>query len=256
MDDALLALASSLQLEHPGLQRAAAAMRGARDVRFAGGCFRIEGRVASGLLRRLEKATGWSSANPRSRSYRETKRRRVSMSRTSRSCTTWGERHGTRVHAEVAAACSALANLRTIFKTKRKRDPCTERLLKFLSKRGWVPVAAELPVGRDGLATAVDLLVVDAERGDLIAIELKTGYENEEYEAKRSDAPLPMGFRDCPRDRHELQLASTCLLMPVLPDRALILRPCSKAHGVDWVEVNWWKNPKKRDALLRLMYAR
>jgi hypothetical protein len=254
MDEALVDVARGLPPDSPGLLRAIEVVRGARNVRFAGGCFRIDGTVASGLLGRLQKATGWSSADPRARGYRETRRRRVGMARARRSCPTWGERHGTRVHEEVAAACDAISKLRVVAK-KRGRDPCTERVLKFLRKRGWAPVAAELPVGARGLATAVDLLAVSATTGELIAIEIKTGYENEKYEPKRGDAPLPLGFRDCPRHRHELQLASTCLLMPRPPHRAYIVKPASKAHGVDWLEVRWWQKPHARAQLLKLLYG-
>lgn len=255
MDNALLEAARHTPRDLPGLHRAARLVRISRGVRFDGHCFRIDGKVVSGLLGRLQRVTGWSSANPRARTYAETKRRRSSIRRVTRSCPTWGEPHGTRVHAELARACRAVANLRTLSNKVRKRDPCTERVLKFLLAKRWIPVAPEQPVGARGLATAVDLIAVDARSGELIAIEFKTGYESEEYGPTQGDARLPLGFRDCPRDRHELQLASTCLLMPEQPDRAYIVRPCSKARGIEWREVRWWKEPLKRSAILKMLYG-
>lgn len=254
MDRELLNDARAASKELSGLNRAAHLIRASQDVRFDGRCFRIDGKVASGLLGRLERVTGWSNANPRTRTYAETKRRRGGLRNRARSCPTWGEPHGTRVHEEVARACSAIANLRSIGKVC-KRDPCTERILKFLHAKGWIPVAPELPVGARGLATAVDLVAVDTRSGELIAIEFKTGYESEKYGPARGDALLPLGFRDCPRDRHELQLAATCLLMPERPDRAYVVRPCSKARGVEWSEVRWWKDSTKGAALVKLLYT-
>jgi len=254
MDSQLLDAARATRRDLPGLKRAAALIRASRDVKFDHNAnkFRIGGKVASGLLRRLEKTTGWTQTNPRSRSYAETKRRASHDKKLDRSCSTWGEVHGSRVHEEVAEACRAISRLRNLRPGIRKRDPCTERILKFLHARKWIPVAPELPVGARGLATAVDLVAVDARTGDMLALEFKTGYEGEEYGVKAGDKHLPMGMRDCPRDRHELQLAATCLLMPVQPDRAYIVKPCSRARGIEWFEITWWKNRRKE--LESLMY--
>lgn len=252
-DELLLAAARARRRDLGGLSRAARLVRASSCVRFDGRCFRINGKVASGLLRRLEKSTGWSSANPRERSYAERKRRGVAAARQTHPCPNWGDRHGTRVHRELARACRAVADLRAIGRV-RKRDPCTTRVLKFLIAKRWIPVAPELPVGARGLATAVDLVAVDARSGEMIAIEFKTGYECEEYGPLPGDAILPGGFRDCPKHRHEMQLAATCALMPEKPDRAYLVRPCAKARGLEWSEVSWWKSARGATGIARLMF--
>ena len=255
MDAQLLKLRRELRPDLTGLCKNERLIELSEPVRFDGHCFRIDGKTASGVLTRLERVTGWSNADPYKRTYAMMKHRRDGVINTRRSCPTWGVRHGTRVHSEIAKSCRFIANLRSIGKKIRKRDPCTERILNFLGMKGWIPVASELPVGMDGLATAVDLVTVDRVTGDLIAIEIKTGYESETYGPTDGDNYLGIGgLRDCPRDRHELQLAATCLLMPIRPDRAYIIRPQSKARGLQWNEVRWWKTPSNTRNLMNLLF--
>ena len=219
----------------------------AEHVRFDSFHFRIDGRVVSGLLPRLQKVTGWSSCDPRHSRRMPSRLRSVH-----RSCPTWGEVHGKLVHSEIRSICESISNLSRVSPSQMRVDPCTERFFAFLAYRSIVPIASELPVGYHTCATAVDFVGIQVPTGDLVAIEIKTNCEGEIYGPLPSDQDLCVfGLRDCPRDRHELQLAATCALMPVRPDRSYLVRLCSKARGVDWREIKWWKN--RETEILKLL---
>ena len=244
----------SFILNARGKQRACALLRASKsEVTFDGRSFRIRNQIASGLLPRLQKVMKWSTINPRTKKYRHSSH----LQRVHRSCPTWGELHGIIVHEQIAHSCRAIANRQRLGGSENKtgQDPCVHRFLSFLEARHWIPIAAELPIGRDGLATAVDVVVLDR-KGDIIAIEIKTGYENECYGPTVADKKIALGFRDCPQHRHELQLSATCLLMPISPDRAFIIRLCSKARGVEWREIRWWKNMNRSTELENLLFSK
>lgn len=256
MDSSLLEIAANIKASE-GVKRAIVLLRICRGNRFDGYRYVVDERRCRGLLGRLAEATGWSECNPMKRSPAERRRRRSVVRRGDRSCPTWGAVHGSKVHREVEYACRKIANLKTIDRKKyRKFDPCTLRTLSFLSSRRLVPVATEIPVGREGIATAVDLVAVDDVSGELVAIELKTGCEDEEYGPVRGDKPLPLGLVDCPRDKHDLQLAATIALMPVRPHRGMIVRPCSKEGGVRWRDVLWWKTREAEAEVERILFER
>jgi len=259
-EEKLLNLARSIPEDLSGLKKAKDLINFSKNVRFDGESFQINGKKACGLLRRLGQKTKWSNANPYERNPLMIKRRRrgaETLSNARRSCPNWGNKHGIRVHSEIAKFSHNIANLRKVIrKNSKKLDPCSERIIKFLFIKKWIPIISELPVGKQGLATAVDLIVVDKNTGELIAIELKTGYENENYGPVPGDLPLSFGsLRDCPRHRHELQLASTCSLMPIFPDKSYVIRPASKARGIEWKEIKWWKDPFQRSLLLKFLFG-
>ncbi len=233
----------------PAKERAVSIVRGSSEVKFSGSGFRIGGRSAAGLLGRIEKTTGCSSGDPRKIPYSERARRKSRASyhpdRLKRTCPKWGKAHGSVVHKEISRICKAVSNF-GVKKIRKKKgyDDCTTRFLRFLSINKWIPVMSELPVGDAnlGVATACDLLVIDAVSKELILVEIKTGYEDQEYGPVAGDKRLPFGLMDCPRDKHALQVAGTVALMPIPPHRSFVVRMCSKRQGLAWREVNVWRS--------------
>lgn len=95
-------------------------------------------------------------------------------------CKTWGHKHGTRVHSQINKFVKKLTSGKKISVTKYT-DPCTLRVLNLLASKRWVPVSAELPIydEESRVATAIDILVFDINKKEIIMLELKTGYESE-----------------------------------------------------------------------------
>lgn len=160
--------------QHARNQQARALPRGGYAVRVQGGRERHLAGVHSSLRRRF---------------YPHGARRQASVTARRRACPRHGRAHGARVHLEVQRYTDHCE--RPNFECGRwvreclqgELDVCTVRVLDFLARRHWLPVRAEWVVYDHALrlCTAIDLVVLDTQRHRLLALELKTGYESEEF---------------------------------------------------------------------------
>lgn len=206
----------------------------------------------TGLIPRLKhNLWPWNDCDPKKKKKKrvssDVKSKYFDYSKDMRSCYTYGDVHGSTITEELQKCVTAIneetdVNLRTA-------DPCTARILDILKYSKFVPVAAELLVWNndENVATGLDLLVIDIKRENVVAIEIKTGYETEEYSYVDDDYPLlyPFGWlRDCPEHRHLLQLAATIFLLEnghgEKIDKAYIMRLCSKQRVAMLIELPTW----------------
>jgi hypothetical protein len=188
----------------------------------------------------------WNDGSPKKRPVGNISEH-FDASKCHRSCPTWGDLHGTIVSNELEECVKAIrkeTDLELI-----TADRCTARILDTLYCGDLIPMAAELPVwdSTQNVATALDLLVVDIVRTKIIAIEVKTGYENESYGPLEEDPPLlsPLSWlQDCPEHRNFLQLAATVYLLEkghgVKIDKAYVIRACSKGRKIEVLEEPDW----------------
>lgn len=122
-----------------------------------------------------------------------------------------GKRGGTLVHEQLEDFVEKAQN----GILRGDLDPRVKKILNEAIRRGWIIIDSEYCVGDPdlGLGTAVDLLCVN-DSGDIIVIEIKTGFDNVIYDApteKRMKKPL-----DClPLNvwaQHQIQLLTTVAL--------------------------------------------
>lgn len=185
-------------------------------------------RRYTGLTKRLH-ALFWpdSVGNPRSKDARA-RRAPAALapgeSKLVRTCATSGAEHGTLVHDQLRRAVAHVMRLgaqkgaAAFARECRTPDPCVLRVLSVCERQGWTPVASELPLWNEDwrVATAIDLLCVDVRRSRLVLVELKNGFEGEEYGPHATDARMraPLDdLRDCPMHRHQLQLLAMRLML-------------------------------------------
>jgi hypothetical protein len=199
-----------------------------------------------GLHRTLNDVLFWKDIS---------KRRRSDYASIIRTCPTHGTTHGSLVHGELEACVKCLAR-------KRTRDPdlpanpdaCTVNILRAILANGWFPVWTEIPLWCPSarMATACDVIMIDLADDRFVLGEFKTECENTEYEAIRSDDPLPDPFshvKDCPDTRHQFQLAAMVLILAreygVEPDEAVVIVGRSKRRGVDvYGLADWARTPQ------------
>ena len=220
----------------------------------------------SGILPALQRRFWpWRGSDP---PWAEQKRRasRASFKPRSleRSCQTSGMAHGIIVHDELCACVRAISIGRPHDLVGDQWDPCTVHLLQLMRGRGWIPLThphllGEFPVFSERLRmrSSVDLIFANPARGTLGVAEVKTGYEDEEYEAIESDPHLLGalgGLRDCPDVRHQLQLMTTILLLEecygVRIEEAYVLLACSKRRGVAVVRRPKWAEDRENFRIL------
>jgi hypothetical protein len=136
-------------------------------------------------------------------------------------------------------ATTAPARMRTMttqYKKPRMRlSPYVASGLDLLMKKGWLPVASQVPVGHEdaNIATAVDLVCVNMDDKRKAVVEVKAGYDTYwQKHSKRNLCNLPSTckLRDSAQNKAHLQaLCSTLLykqtfpLEPMIPD-AYVLR--------------------------------
>lgn len=114
-----------------------------------------------------------------------------------------GARRGSRVDRELTAAANAPARFQ-----RDRAHRFTQGILDFLAHKHLRLVAGQVPLhdARLALATAIDLLAVDTQRGGaLVLIEIKCGFEG--Y-CRDGNAPLrgPVPVANSPANQHQLQL--------------------------------------------------
>ncbi len=230
-------------------------------------------KIYSGLTHKLRDVF-WpeTEEDPWKRSKEEVKNRKTKSvyapSKIRRTCLTYGAKHGTEVHRQV----SHYVDLRSRDSDRRgdaveaflerfpEPDPCTVRILKFLAKKSWDPIASEFQVWDKKMrtATAIDLVVVDVARCKLIAIEVKTGYENEEYSQHPSDGNMAFpldNVPNCPMWRHQLQIMAGVGMISgnygLKIDEFYVLRACSKKKGVILIEGAPWCADRDNQRLVK-----
>lgn len=189
-------------------------------------------------------------------------------------CPTHGVEHGENVHSQIEKY------FKMVYQEKKKEsefleldglDPCTVKIIATLKLKKWVPVASEYPVYDEDLklATKIDMIVYDSEASELLLIELKTGYEEEEYRelatdreytgiqmigGKRISVPLEE-VKDCPENRHYMQALVSAIILQkrnsVKCDKVYVLRCLPKAQVVEVLEKppKWTKKKKVKDLI-------
>ncbi len=118
---------------------------------------------------------------------------------------------------------------KNIYKDYVDVDPYFMKALKWLKENNLKPLFSELPVCDIDtmIGTAVDM-ICENKKGELIAIEWKTGMDNCFSEHKNVRLNIPFfNLFDCPRDHAFLQLAMTCFFL-----RKEFKLPISKAYVV------------------------
>ncbi len=228
-----------------------------RFIRVVRGVFQVtlSGRASfwSGLKPRLKQAF-WpdTEEDPTKRSRadhaRRTKTRYYRGKRPASACASYGVVHGECVHRQVhlfvryiLLGASKLDAYLEAIGGDDALDPCTLRMLQLCVRNQWLPVASETALWdqQSRIATALDLLVVDVCEDKILLIEMKTGYESEEYTAHPTDPPMraPMHqLPDCPFWRHQLQLWATQLILArsyhLCVDQAWIVLILPRMRGI------------------------
>ncbi len=216
--------------------------------------------IYQGLTRRL-RLLFWpdTEEDPRKKDRNESKRRRRlppadrhMPARVSRSCQLHSAAHGTALHRQMALVTDSTTvpnPVSRFFSRCPGPDPCLSRLLRLLVREAWMPVFSEYPVfyARGRVATQIDLIVYDSRARETVALEIKTGYEDEYYGPIESDgrfvSPLG-GVVNCPYHRHQLQLASSLFMLKqqtgIAISRGYIVRLFSKRRGVQLLPLQPW----------------
>jgi hypothetical protein len=218
----------------------------------------VEEKLMPGVIPTIKKLLfPWSTEDPTKKTRSEVIRRKnhapYELQKKMRSCPTYGSMHGTIVHSEIAHCIDAIRKpermIHELIDKVPSPDPCTIRILEILKLKGWIPLESEVPIWDSDMkiATAIDLVAMDVLAQELIIIELKTGYENEEYMEIDGD-PFMLypceSLRDCPDNRHQLQLMMTLLILKVGYnidiDTAYVVNTCSKRRGANVIEQSDW----------------
>jgi len=136
--------------------------------------------------------------------------------------------------------------VRSFVSRKRRAglDPCTQRFVRALRRKGWIPIKAQLPIfsERARVATAIDLLCVDLATDKLILVELKvTNHETPvAYERRvQGKRPIAATMPKVPNSylNHDLlQLASMTTILAeeygIHVGKAILMRV---GHGAVWL---------------------
>lgn len=189
---------------------------------------------------------------PRTRVERE-------RARQPRTCATHGLEHGALVHHELDRYVSRVLSRGAA--PPDEADPCTARVLRMLAAERLLPVATEVPVfdERAGVATAIDMIAIHVDRLHLVAVELKTGYEQTDFDAVagrdygRLCWPLHT-VENTPLARAHAQLL-TCMAIVrqrygVTFDDGCVVRVCSRARTASLHPLPpWARDPRLVGAL-------
>lgn len=167
-------------------------------------------------------------------------------------CKKKGAPHGTLVHNQIERMTKIITRKCDIEYYKRQEerlDMCTQSLVDECIKNKWFPLRSEFIIFDENLkvATASDLFLVDIIKWRLIKVELKTGYENEEYGIHPNDVKFPPPLNkitNCPLNRHQLQLLSMGIILEkrydVKVDDMVIIRMCPKLRTIEIREPSNW----------------
>lgn len=228
-------------------------------------CVSINGKkiLYTGLNERLKKVI-WPEIqeNPMMRSNEDVKKRStqkkysVRKKAAARDCKGFGHKHGSTVHAEMETYgefCRTGKSIDWLEKNIPDPDPCTTRFITLINSEGWIPVASEFMIYDEDwrIATSIDMIVYDTIKMDLIILEFKTGYENEEYGPHPNDDNLPVPFdrlSNCPLIRHQFQLLGMVRILERKYDvkglRSYIIRACPKSKVTEKIgPCDWCRDP-------------
>lgn len=213
----------------------------------------------TGLNERLKKIL-WpeTEGNPMKRSYEDVKRRAttkkysVKHKTVAKDCKQFGHKHGSTVHREMEIYgdfCRFNKGMNWLNTNMPDPDPCTTRFISTINSKGWIPIASEFMIYDEEwrVATSIDMIVYDPVEKDIIILEFKTGFENEEYGPHPSDPKLPVpfdGISNCPLMRHQFQLLGMIRILQrnygMHGVRSYILRACPKSKQTETIgPCNW-----------------
>ena len=213
----------------------------------------------SGLTKRL-KAILYpeTEENPMYKSHQDRARKakyyKPSAQKKENVCGVSGAEHGKRVHQQIDYYFKRLKENKNLTIEEcfpnETYDKCAKNILSVLSIKGWSIVATEFPISDDAcrVATAIDILAYDSQKGNLLLLEVKTGYESEEYGVHQNDKGFPSPFHkiaNCPRNRHMLQLMGMKELLQkqyqVTIDEAYIVRVLPRCKSkVTLISMSKW----------------
>jgi hypothetical protein len=237
-----------------------------KDIQFTGRAFRVgpegSGVMFTGLTHKLHDNL-WpdTSDDPRSE---DKKRKSVQVYKPSSAapkvkCSTMGAKHGSRVHMQVHKVIQKFISGKKIV-LPYNIDLCAVRILQVFVTKQWAPFCSELPIFNEHCktATAIDFGVVDITDGRCIILELKNGYENQEYGPHPTDKKMrkPMDFLiNCPLNRHGCQLGAMVMWLwkqySWVPDAAYILRSCRKQQAAILIPMaDWIYDSKNQTSLM------
>lgn len=201
--------------------------------------------IFHGLHRRLKETIFYMSTEED-----EKKREKSEYASIERSCPTYGRNHGSLVHDQIDACVKTLSRKATKDLTlPHNPDMCTINILSSMLEEGWFPVLSEFPIWSQNkcMATACDVIAIDLFNDKFVLLEIKTEYENTEYESTEKDMYLPFPFdyiKDCPDTRHQFQLATMVLMLSreynIDVDEARVIVGRSKRKGVDIYKLPAW----------------
>jgi len=211
----------------------------------------------SGLRERLKK-NWWPNTeeNPIKRNRQEMKQRSTKKFFSTKTktfgCNAYGAIHGSQVHKQMELFTQSFTRndgKKWLFERIQTPDVCTLRIIAMLEKEKWIPIASEFKIWEEDwrVATAVDMIVIDTVRDELVILEFKCGYEGEEYGAHPHDVYLPEPFQqlpNCPLVRHTFQLLGMKRILErkyqLIVDQAYIIRLCPKMRTVEKIGLcNW-----------------
>lgn len=234
------------------------------------------GKIFSGLTKTMAKCFYPHSADemPADREKRRSKRGGPPnlAKRLKSTCKTHGKEHGSVVHKQIEEFTDTLIGKLSLehFEIRNPNpDRCFKKFIRLCSIKGWVPVASELAIYDEdlGVATSVDVLVLDSNTAEMIVIELKTSYESTCYQSHPSDAAMtgPLSFlKDCPLNRALLQVFVSGVIIEknyrVVPDKLAVVRICPKQDILeiytmpDWLSIS--KNRHLKEDIFRVITNR
>lgn len=209
----------------------------ASEPRLTSSGFFLGGKRKKGLTKLLRER--WGVVQKRSSGKFKSVKRTCDMS---------GKEHGTLVHGQLELL---VAQLRAGVERDRppqipevpNLDKCTCRILRRLKLSKIVPLFAEVRVATARAATAVDLLSFDCEKREWCVVEVKTEYENEDYDESRGNMRGELSrLPDSHRVRHWLQAEASRLMLAKrlvnpAPSSAYVLRALPKRRGTEFFGV-------------------
>lgn len=224
------------------------------------------GKLYTGITRTLGKlfyprALGESAAAQRKR--RSTGGAHNGAKRLKSACKISGREHGTLVHRQIEEFTNALMG-RLSYDHFLARNPEPDRCFLLFAEmchnKGWVPVVSELPIFDEdlGIATGIDVLVLDSRTAEMILVEVKTSYESSCFGVHPSDRCMAFPLDrvpDCPLQRSFLQAVATCMILEknyhVVPEQCIVVRICPKQRIIEIYHEcpNWGKNKAIRGLL-------
>lgn len=129
-------------------------------------------------------------------------------------------------------------------------DPCAYNILHALVKQGIVPIESEFNIYDEfsGIATAIDCLAWDTERGRIVAVEIKTGHTTQtDYMAVKGRSSFKAPFQsiqDSPLNRASAQLMLSCLIVArrygIQIEDGIVMRPLGGGGGLQKMYLPDW----------------